>query len=166
MMTVNSRRWWLLASFSLLMLVSSIALIRSAHADEQIRVTIVFDGAGHRVEQLYRPANPSPALPRSVDESRVRTRPLNSGLPVISWYSEVGTLVLQSSITDPRIRHVPVLGSVGHDNPVQYALQTSGVYLIAGPAIARRVIISLPSLNTGHVQLTAEQWTLDLTVFP
>ena len=142
------------------------AFIRVALADDQIRVMVVFDESGHRVEQVFRSANRSAALPRTQANARLKSGTSKSGQPYVAWYSAEGTMLVQNHLVEPRVKHVPLQGSASRLNPVRYAALTSGVYLIAGPADAAQAIITLPLLNTGPVRLPAEQWTLDLNVYP
>lgn len=139
-------------------------------AASEVRVMIVFDAEGHRIEQLHRPGSRVRPLPLSVDNARTSDVTRKNGgknsLPTIYWYAVDGTLLSTDTIVDPRVRHVPLVDSIGKNNTVRYTVVTSGVYLIAGPANATQVVVELPSLQAGVTNLDTVQWRLDLTAFP
>ncbi|MBX2883427.1 MAG: hypothetical protein KTR32_25965 [Granulosicoccus sp.] len=136
-------------------------------ANTKLRVMVVFDSTGHRIGRLYHPADSTRSVPRSIDGARVKKEGRRSSrLPVIYWYGADGSLLAESNIVDPRVRHVPLTGTASSQSPVRYAVQESGVYLITGPASTARILVALPPLDTTDISVPAQQWMLDLTQIP
>lgn len=151
-----------------------VLMLAASDACADIRLLVEFSGEDHRVVRVIRSTEAryrSPSLHAELGK-KLLTGNLAAHRLIVRWFDSNGALMAIEDMQDPRVAHAPwrpksdaelAEKSQSPGDSVEYTRLSAGTYLLTGPDLAAEVVVSLPALQLGNVQLPAKQmsWSLE-----